>query len=185
MAKETPQETVVLGITASVAAYRVCDLILELREKGIGVIPVLSKDAHHFVTPLLVQSLAGHEVYQDLFSLPGRVKPVHIELAREADCIVVAPASADVIARMSLGLADDLLTCVVLAAACPLIVAPAMNDKMYENPLTQEHLGRLRKRGALIIEPVVGKLVCSDRALGHIAPNDVILRHILSTLKKK
>jgi phosphopantothenoylcysteine decarboxylase/phosphopantothenate--cysteine ligase len=174
--------TVVLGVSASIAAYAACDLILDLKKEGVRVIPVLSKDAHHFVTPLALQSLAGHEVVQDFFSLEGRTKPVHIELAKAADLIVIAPASADIIARISLGLADDVLSCTVLAATSPVIVVPAMNDKMYENPATQEHLGRLRKRGFTIVDPVVGDLVCSDNAMGHIASNDVILGHIRKQL---
>ncbi len=183
--KGTSLGTVVLGITASIAAHRACDLILDLKEEGVRVVPVLSKDAHHFVTPLTVQSLAAEEVYQDMFSLTGRTKPVHIELAKQADVILVAPASADLLARVSLGLADDLLGAVLLAAVGPIIIVPAMNDRMYAHPATQEHLGRLRKRGVRIIEPVEGKLVCSDRAFGHIAPNAVILKAVLSILSQK
>lgn len=176
-------KTLVLGITASISAYRMCDLILDLKAQGVKVIPVLSRDAHHFVTPLQIESLAAHEVYQDLFSVPGRPKPIHIELAKAADAILVSPASADVIARMSLGLGDDLLTSMILAAVSPVVVAPAMNDKMYENPVTQEHLERLKKRGFKIVPPIVGKLVCSDEAMGHLAENSVILKTILETLK--
>lgn len=176
---------ILLGITASIAAYRMCDLILELKEKGISVIPVLSKDAHHFVTPLAVQSVAGREVYQDFFSVPGRPKPVHIELAKETDLIVVSPASADVIAKIRLGLADDILTCAVLAAHSPVLLVPAMNDKMYANPATQENLEILKKRGFHVLPPVEGKLVCSDIGMGHIAPNDAIVAAVLKLLTRK
>jgi phosphopantothenoylcysteine decarboxylase/phosphopantothenate--cysteine ligase len=182
MSRDNGHPTVVLGVSASIAAYTVCDLILELKKEGVRVIPVLSKDAHHFITPLALQSLAGHEVVQDFFSLEGRTKPVHIELAKAADVIVIAPASADILARISLGLADDALSCTVLAAVSPVIVVPAMNDKMYENPATQEHLARLRKRGYAIVEPVVGDLVCTDNAMGHIAPKEVILGEIQKAL---
>ena len=178
-------KTIVLGISASISAYRMCDLILDLKREGIKVIPVLSKDAHHFVTPLAIQSVAAHEVYSDFFSLEGRIKPVHVELAKAADLIVVSPASADVIARLSLGLANDILTCTVLASDAPLLIAPAMNDKMYGNPATQENIERLKKRGAIFIPPVVGDLVCSDNAMGHIADNAVILKKILALLKTK
>ena len=180
--KKKIQKTVVLGISASIAAFRMCDLILELKAKGLRVLPVLSKDAHHFVAPLTVQSLAAEPVYQDFFSVEGRYKPVHIELARAADCIVLSPASADLIARVSLGLADDLLSCTVLASGCPVVVVPAMNDKMYENAATQEHVGRLKKRGFDVIEPVEGRLVCTDFAMGHIASNEVILKRILKAV---
>ncbi len=177
--------TVLLGISGSIAAYRMCDLILDLREAGVRVIPVLSRDAHHFVTPLSIQSLAAEEVYQDMFSLPSRVKPVHIELAKAADLILISPASADIIARVSLGLTEDLRGATVLAAMSPVIVVPAMNDHMYANPATQEHLERLKKRGYRIIEPIEGKLVCSDKAFGHIADNAVILKTVLAALGRK
>ena len=177
--------TVVLGITASISAYRMCDLILDLKEAGVRVIPVLSRDAHHFVTPLAVQSVAAEEVYQDMFSLPGRLKPVHIELAKAADLILIAPASADSIARASLGLADDLLGAVVLAAIGPVMFVPAMNDRMLANPATQEHLERLKSRGYKFVDPIEGKLVCSDKAMGHIADNAVILKAVLASLAKK
>ena len=178
-----PKGTVVLGVTGSIAAFRMCGLILDLKKSGVRVIPVLSKDAHHFVTPLALQSLAGEEALTDFFSLPGRPKPVHIELAKAADLIVISPASADIIARVSLGLADDLLSCTVLAAVSKVMVVPAMNDRMYENPVTREHVERLRKRGFIIIPPIKGDLVCSDNAMGHIAPNEEILERILRELK--
>ena len=177
--------TIVLGITGSIAAYRMCDLILDLREKGVEVIPVLTKDAQHFITPLTVQSLAAHEVYTDFFSLPGRTQPVHIELAKAADLIVVSPASADILARMRMGLADTLLSCTLLAAQSPILVAPAMNDKMYQHPATQENLSILKERGVQVLPPVKGKLVCSDLAMGHIAPNEEILKAILTLLKRR
>lgn len=185
MSDSRPMGTVLLGISGSIAAFRMCDLILELKKKGIRVIPVLSKDAHHFVTPLTLQSLAASEVYADFFSTGTRLKPVHIELAKQADLIVVSPASADIIARLSLGLADDLLSCTVLASLSPVMVVPAMNEKMYENPATQENIGRLRKRGFVILDPVKGDLVCSDNAMGHIASNEAIFNRIMELLKGK
>ena len=178
-------KTVVLGVSGSIAAFRMCDLILDLKQDGVKVIPVLSKDAHHFVTALTLQSLAGNEAVESFFSLEGRAKPVHIELAKAADLIVISPASADILARISLGLADDVLSCTVLAAVSPVMVVPAMNDKMYENPATQEHIARLKKRGYSVIDPVKGDLVCSDNAMGHIASNDVIRREIHKILKGK
>lgn len=185
MNKGNVSGTVLLGITGSVAAFRMCDLILDLKKNGIRVVPVLSRDAHHFVAPLTLQSLAGSQVYTEFFSLEGRPKPVHIELAKEADLIVVSPATADIIARMSLGLADDLLSCTVLAAQCKIMVVPAMNDKMYQNPVTQEHLVRLGQRGFVIIGPVKGDLVCGDVAPGHIASNEMILARIMEELKSR
>ncbi len=129
--KTKPKKNILLGVTASIAAYKACDLITELREIGYDVTVVMTRDAHHFVTPLSLQSFSGNEIVQDFFSLEGRVKPVHIELAKKSDLILVAPASADVIAKLAHGLAGDVLTCTALASDAPLVVAPAMNEKMY------------------------------------------------------
>jgi len=112
------------------------------------------------------------------------VKPIHIELAEQADLIVIAPASADVIARLSLGLADDLLTSTVLASQAPLVIVPAMNDKMYEHPATQENIQRLKKRGADVVPPIVGDLICRDNAMGHMAENKTILGKVLSYFRR-
>src|SRR6185503_16480925 len=119
--------------TASISAYKACDLITDLRKLRHTVRVAMSKDAHHFVTPLALQSFAGTEVIQDFFSVEGRLKPIHIELAKTSDVIVIAPASADLIAKLAHGMADDVITCTVLASTNPIVVAPAMNEKMYEN----------------------------------------------------
>jgi len=174
--------TILLGISGSIAAYRMCDLILDLREAGVRVIPVLSRDAHHFVTPLSIQSLAAEEVYQDMFSLPSRVKPVHIELAKNSDLILIAPATADVIAKLAHGIADDVLTCTVLASTAPVVIVPAMNEKMYENVFTQENIQRLKKVGMTFVPPIEGHLVCSDHGMGHLAENKTILKVVASKL---
>lgn len=177
--------TVLLGVTASVAAYRACDLILDLKEKGYRVRPVPTRDAGHFVTPLLLQSLSGEEVVTDFFGLPGRVTPVHIELAKSADVIVVAPASADFVAKMRAGIADELLLCALLAATCPVIIAPAMNDHMYAHPATRENIEVLQKRGVRILEPVEGRLVCTDWAKGHIAATADIVEAVHGALQAR
>jgi len=177
--------TVVLGVSASIAAYTACDLVRELRAKDLKVIPVLTRDAHHFVTPLSLESVANHEVYQNFFQVEGRPKPIHIELAKQADVIAIAPASADVIARLSLGLADDILTCAVLATEAAIVIAPAMNGKMYSHPATREHVERLKGRGVVFVDPIVGELVCTGQAMGHIAEQSTIVAAILAALKGK
>ena len=177
---------VLLGVTASIAAYKACDLITELREEGFAVTVAMTKDAHHFVTPLALQSFAGSEVIEDFFSLPGRTKPVHIELAKHSDLILIAPASADILAKLAHGFADDVISCTVLASEAPLVVVPAMNEKMYQNPVTQENLRRLEKLyHADVVEPVHGHLVCSDFGKGHIAENAEILKAVRRALGRK
>ena len=178
-------KNILLGVTASISAYRACDLITLMRDNGYSVRPVLSKDAHHFITPLVLQTFAGQEVIKDFFSLKGRNKPVHIELAKEADLILVSPASADIIAKLTYGFAEDVLCCTVLASQAPLVVVPAMNEKMYSNAVTQENIHRLKARGAIIVPPIHGHLVCSDEGMGHIAEDETILKAVKMALSKK
>ncbi len=173
---------ILLGVSGSIAAYRALELITELREAGFAVTVTMTKDAHHFVTPLSLQSFSGTEVIQDFFSLPGRVKPVHIELAKQSDLILVVPASADIIAKLAHGMADDVLTCTVLASDAPLVVAPAMNEKMYYKKITQENIEKLKKNGATIVDPIQGHLVCSDQGMGHLADNKNILKAVHACL---
>lgn len=173
---------ILLGVSASIAAYKACDLITELREAGYEVTVAMTKDAHHFITALTLQSFAGREVIEDFFSLPGRVKPVHIELAKNSDLILIAPATADVIAKLAHGMADDVLTCTVLATGAPVVIVPAMNEKMYENLFTQENISRLKKAGMTIVPPVEGHLVCSDHGMGHLASNANILKAVAAKI---
>jgi phosphopantothenoylcysteine decarboxylase/phosphopantothenate--cysteine ligase len=178
-------KNILLGVSASIAAYKACDLIADLRQAGYGVRVVMTKDAHHFITALSLQSFAGTEVIEDFFSLPGRNKPVHIELAKNSDLILAAPASADIIAKLSHGMADDVFACAVLASTAPLVIAPAMNEKMYFNKFTQENIERLRAHGAVIVPPIHGHLVCSDQGMGHIADNQDILKAVAAALLRK
>lgn len=176
---------ILLGVSGSIAAYKACDLITDLRKAGYLVRVAMTKDAHHFITPLTLQSFAGTEVVEDFFSVPGRVKPVHIELAKESDLILIAPASADILAKIAHGFADDLLACTVLASTAPLVVVPAMNEKMYFNKFTQENLKRLETNGVHIVTPIKGHLVCMDEGMGHLAENAAILAAVQSALASK
>jgi len=182
---EPMKKNILLGVAASIAAYKACDLVSDLKKKNYSVTVVMTKDAHHFVTPLSLQSLSGNEVVVDFFSVPGRAKPVHIELAKKSDVILVAPATADIIAKLACGLADDVLTCTVLASEVPLVIVPAMNEKMYFNKITQENVARLKKHGAIFVEPIKGHLVCMDEGVGHIAENATILGAVEACISKK
>lgn len=183
MASEKNNKTVLLGVSASIAAYTACDLITELRKSGFTVRVVMTRDAHHFITPLTLQSFAGTEVITDFFGVPGRVKPVHIELAKQSDLILVAPASADIIAKLSHGFADDVLCATVLASTAPLVIVPAMNEKMYQNTFTQENIKKLKSAKASIVDPVRGHLVCSDEGMGHIADIPTIVKAVKAALR--
>ena len=179
------EKNLLLGVSASIAAYRACDLITDLRAKNFSVTAVMTKDARHFITPLVLESFTAHDVVEDFFSVQGRTKPIHIELAKRSDLILIAPATADVIAKLSYGLADDVLTCAVLAFDGPVVVVPAMNEKMYAHEATQENISRLKKRGVVFVPPVEGHLVCSDQGMGHIASNAAILKAVEVSLARK
>ena len=176
-------KNILLGVSASIAAHTACELITELKAEGFSVTVVMTQDAHHFITPLALQSFSGSEVIQDFFSVPGRILPVHIELAKKSDLILIAPATADIIAKLAHGFADDVLACTVLASTSPLVLCPAMNEKMYFNKLTQANLEKLKKNGAVVVPPIKGHLVCMDEGVGHIAENAAILKAVRGALK--
>ena len=166
---------VVLGISGGIAAYKSCELIRQLRSRGHAVRVVATRNALEFVPVLTLQTLSGHAVRSELFS-PGEESQIsHIELADWAELVLIAPATAGVVARLALGLADDLLATVCLATRAPLVVAPAMNLNMWEHPATQENLGLLAKRGAHVVEPASGELACGWEGVGRLADLDRIL----------
>ena len=166
---------ILLGVTGSIAGYKACELIGLFRKKGYEVRCVMSADAKWFVTPLTLETLTGKKVAMDMFSLPEEREPAHISLAEEADVILVAPATADIIGKVAAGICDDILACTVCAATAPVIFAPAMNDNMYNNPVVQDKIGYLREKGYHFIEPVVGHLACGREGVGHLAPLETIV----------
>lgn len=182
--KRLPRRTVLHILTGSIAAYKAADLVGEMRDQGARVVCVLTEAARHFVSPLVLRAVSGERVYHDFFSPETPYDVLHTSLAQEADVILVAPASADFVARLALGLADDLASCIVLAARRPVVVVPAMNDQMYTHPLTQEHLGKIRSIGYHVIEPVKGHLVCGREAIGHVAENSAIVAALKKILNK-
>jgi phosphopantothenoylcysteine decarboxylase/phosphopantothenate--cysteine ligase len=170
-------------VTGSIAAYRVCDLIGELRKRGARLTCAMTRSACEFITPLTLRSLSGGKVYTDLFTAFEGV--LHTTLADESDLILVMPASANVLARLAQGIADDLVTCTILAARKKILIVPAMNDNMYRHPLTQEHVKKLGEIGYEFVDPVQGPLVCGRDDIGHIASSEVILGRIESLLKDR
>lgn len=177
------QATILLVISGSIAAYKSLELIRRLREQDIAVRCILTEGGAQFVTPLSVASLSEHPVYTDLFSLKDEVEMGHIRLSREADLIVVAPASADLLAKMAHGYAPDLASATLLAANKPILVAPAMNAQMWANPATQRNIAQLKQDGIRFIEPAEGVLACGEVGAGRMAEPATILEAILSTLQ--
>jgi len=162
-------KTVVVGVSGSIAAYKAAELVRLLVMRGAKVKVMMTRGATEFVAPLTFQTLSGAPVATELFNLTQESEIGHIRLADTADAIVIAPASADLIAKAALGLADDLPTTVLLAARCPVAFAPAMNLHMYQHPATAENLNRLRARGCRIIEPEQGALACGYEGVGRLA----------------
>ncbi len=178
------KKTILLVVTGSIAAYKVGDLIQVLREEGARVVPVLTEGGKKFVTPLTLRAVAGEPVYDDFFTTQSPFDVIHTSLAELADLILVAPASANFIARLAAGMADDLASSIILAADHrPILLAPAMNDNMYHHPLTQENIQKLKGICYEFIDPIKGHLVCGKEALGHISEPAVIVRRVIDTLQ--
>lgn len=166
---------ILLIIGGGIAAYKTLDLIRRLRERGASVRAVLTRSAAEFVTPLSVSSLTGDKVYQDLFSLTDEAEIGHIELSRAADLLVVAPATANLMARMANGIADDLATTALLATDKPVLIAPAMNVRMWEHKATMRNVSRLMEDGVFVVGPNEGTMACNEFGYGRMAePLEII-----------
>ena len=166
---------ILLGVTGSIAAYKACELVRLLVRNGDRVTVVMTKAATEFVRPLTYQTLSRNPVYVDQFAPPAEWKPEHVSLAEDADLVLVAPATADILARMRYGLADDLLAATLLATRAPIAVAPAMNAGMWANAATQANVAELRRRGVRIIGPETGALACGTDGSGRMAEPEAIL----------
>lgn len=169
---------IVLGVTASAAIYKSCDLLRRLMQEGFCVSVVMTKEAQELVRPILFQSLSGNKVYTGLFDLPEGWEIEHISLAQKADLVLIAPATANVIAKMACGICDDLLTCVVCAAKVPVVICPAMNEGMYKNKIVQGNIAKLKTLGYKFIGPKEGKLACGSVGVGCLADVETIVREV-------
>lgn len=168
-------KTIVLGITGGIAAYKACDVVSKLVKQGAGVHVIMTHSACEFVRPLSLQTLSMNPVAVDTFEAPVAWEVEHISLAKKADLLLIAPATANVIAKLALGLADDMLTTTALACKAPLLIAPAMNTVMWMHPATQENLQVLKDRGAATIGPEGGMLACGDVGAGRMSePQDIV-----------
>ncbi|MEK6746349.1 MAG: bifunctional phosphopantothenoylcysteine decarboxylase/phosphopantothenate--cysteine ligase CoaBC [Pseudomonadota bacterium] len=177
------QKSVLLIITGSIAAYKSLELIRRLKERGVLVRCILTKSSKKFVTAFSVAALTENTVYDDLWSLKDETEMGHIRLSREADLVVVAPASADIIAKMAGGLAGDLASATLLASNKPIILAPAMNSMMWNNKATGRNIAQLKADGVQVIEPASGMLACGEVGQGRMAEVDTIAEAIFSKLQ--
>lgn len=174
---------IVIGITGSIAAYKACEVITKLKRAGFDISCVMTEDAKNFITPLTLQTLSSNKVMTDMFELPDIWNPLHISLAKRADLILIAPASADIIGKLANGICDELLTCVVLATRAKVLIAPAMNENMYEHKIVQENIERLKKIGYRFIGPVKGRLADGAIGIGHLADVGKIVGEVTKALK--
>ncbi len=171
---------VVLGVCGSIAAYKAGDIIRRLQDNHCEVTVIMTREAGEFITPLTLSSLSGKNVYSDMFDKDSW-RMAHIELARTADLVLVAPATANIIGKAANGLADDLLTTFLITSRAPVFIAPAMNDEMYANAIVQENCAKLKKHGFTFIEPVKGKLACGTVGVGHLAEVEDIIKAVLKS----
>jgi phosphopantothenoylcysteine decarboxylase/phosphopantothenoylcysteine decarboxylase/phosphopantothenate--cysteine ligase len=176
-----PVKQILLGVTGSIAAYKACDIASGLVKKGYEVQVVMTEGARQFVTPITFQTLTHRRVYYDMFNEYDANDVRHISLARACDGVLVAPASANIIGKIANGIADDTLSTVIMAVKDkPILIAPAMNTAMYENPILQENISKLKRCGYMFIEPKEGLLACGDVGKGALAE----VSNILETVKK-
>ncbi len=171
-------KTIVLGVTGSIAAYKIASLASMLVKQGADVRVIMTRNAVHFITPITFETLTGHKCLVDTFDRNFEFQVEHVSLAQQADLVLIAPASADVIGKLAHGIADDMLTTTLLACRCPRLLSPAMNTAMYENPVVQGNLRTLSGFGYEIIAPAVGHLACGDTGAGKMPEPEVLLQYI-------
>ncbi len=175
-------KTVILGVTGSIAAYKAANLASMLKKQHADVQVIMTQNATQFMNPITFESLTGNKCLVDTFDRNFQFQVEHVALAKRADLAIVAPATANIMAKLAHGLADDMLTTTLLACRCPKLIAPAMNTRMYENPVTQDNMDILRKYGFRIIEPAVGHLACGDTGAGKLPPETLLLECILDEI---
>jgi len=172
------KKTIVLGVTASIAIYKACDIIRRLKSESYDVIVVMTKESEELVRPIVFQSLSNNKVYRGLFDDSSEWEIEHISLADKADLVLIAPATANIIGKIASGISDDLLTCIVSATKAKVLVAPAMNENMYLNKITRSNIKKLTGFGYKFIEPKKGNLACGKAGVGCLAEVETIVKEV-------
>ena len=171
-------KTVVLGVTGSIAAYKIASLASMLVKKQVNVHVIMTQNATNFINPITFETLTGHKCLVDTFDRNFEFQVEHVSLAKQADVVMIAPASANVIGKLAHGIADDMLTTTLLACRCPKFLSPAMNTAMYENPMVQDNLKILKKYGYKVITPASGYLACGDTGSGKMPEPEILFQYI-------
>ena len=175
---------IVVGITGGIAAYKACGIVNYLRKEGANVHIIMTNNACQFITPLSLEVLSGNKVITEMFDRPDYIDVKHISLAKKADLFLIIPATANIIGKVANGIADDMLSTTIMATKAPVIFAPAMNDGMYNNPIVQDNINKLKTYGYKIIEPTVGHLACGYEAKGKLANSETIIDYVKVLVKE-
>jgi len=174
-----------VGATGGIAAYKACGIVSYLKSEEANVDVIMTKNACEFITPLTLETLSGNKVVTDMFSRPDYIDVKHISLAKKADLFLIVPATANILGKVANGIADDMLSTTIMATRAPVIFAPAMNDGMYENPIVQDNIAKLKGYGYRIIEPSVGHLACGYEGKGKLPKNEEIIDYVKTLVKEK
>lgn len=169
---------IVIGITGGISAYKACGLVSYLRSEEANVDVIMTKNATEFITPLTLETLSGNKVIIDMFLCPDYRDVHHISLASKADLFIIAPATANIIGKVANGIADDMLSTTIMATKAPVVFAPAMNTNMYENPIVQNNIEKLKEYGYKFIEPSIGNLACGVTAKGKLPKTEEIVKYL-------
>ena len=172
-------KTVILGVTGSIAAYKIANLASMLVKQHCDVHVIMTENATNFINPITFESLTNNKCLVDTFDRNFQFHIAHVSLAQKADAMLIAPASANIIAKLAHGIADDMLSTTALACNKPILVSPAMNTRMYENPITQDNIEILRNYDFTIIEPETGRLACNDIGAGKMASETVLMDYLM------
>lgn len=176
---------IVLGVTGSIAAYKIASLASMLKKQGADITVIMTENATNFINPITFETLTGNKCLVDTFDRNFQYSVEHVSLAKQTDVFMIAPASANVIAKAAHGMADDMLTTTLLACECPKIIAPAMNTRMYRNPIVQDNMKILESYGMEVITPATGYLACGDTGEGKMPEPELLLEYIIKALKPK
>lgn len=176
-------KTVVLGVTGSIAAYKIANLASMLSKLHAKIHVLMTENATNFINPITFETLTGHKCLIDTFDRNFQYSVEHVSIAKKADVVLVAPASANVIGKLAGGIADDMLTTTIMACPCPKIIAPAMNTNMFENSIVQENIDKLKRHGYTMIQPEVGLLACKDVGAGKLPSEELLLEYILKEIR--